>query len=155
MNEVLSKLTDAGILSFLSARLAEDYAAKWDKTLVHSILDCHLLTESELADGIGKVFELKRIHNLNSDMVDGESLKKIKLQTALSLECVPIVQRKQNTLTIAVCDPFRADLAPTLDQLFASDCYQYLVGDRSHIVKTILDAYPITIGIPGISLKEN
>ena len=141
MAEIFDRFVDLGILNSCHLDLVKVYAEKWGKTLFHSILECHILTESALADTLSEVLKLERVMEIDVSKVDVKLLSTFSLEAAMRLECLPFFKEAE-VVPLVVADPTRSDLLSFAEKQLSTPV-RYLVTERGQLSQIILESFPI------------
>ncbi len=142
-DDLLARLIEKRFLSGTSAKLVSKYAEKWRLTILRSILECHVLNESDLADAIADCSGLERIYSINQSMVDFNRITLFDLKDSLTWEVLPVLllDREQ---AWAVADPFMAGIRVKL-KIVGDD--QLCIAEPSAIQKMLVACYPYIDGL--------
>ena len=154
--EILGAFVEQGFLTKTSATLLENYAKKWQVCQVTSILDCHIMSEGELADTLSEVLLLERVYALKAERIKSEGSFCFSLEEALEFEAVLLEaasEHNASSMVIGAVNP----LSPPLKAFLAEKCpqdYVFVVCERSQLIASILEAYPVQSSIKGLMPRE-
>lgn len=128
--------------------MLKKFVDQWKCSPLQAIVDTRILTETDLANGLAKIFQVDRLYSLRSHRIDDQSMKLLSYKEA-----------KENVAVLLVDDSGRYDLVigdPSdqgyLDSLKKKSgvAFTLAVGERSEIVRAIDEKYSLAAQLPTI-----
>jgi len=145
---------DKRITPVIAAMLRE-FKKRWGLSEYYAVLQCSVLSESELADAIASGMGIDRVFHPATLPIENEALDLIPFRKARALECLPvhIVEEGIKALEIVVSDPSNGETIASI----AAECGMQLrlaVAERSDIVSAIDELYPLADQVPALFLDD-
>lgn len=143
------KLTDHAIQSL------ENYMREWNEDGYHSVLDCNLITETEIADILSKELRIDRVYHLSAQMIEGPALQALPFSKAVEFCSIPIRFLGQNSekIEIAIADPTNGQVVSDIELLTGKKAV-LVVTELKSIKNVIHEVYPIEQQIPSLMAQN-
>lgn len=153
MNSLLDRFVEASLISSTDRLLIESYALRWNKSVIHSILDCHMMSEEEVADAVARVEAIERITAPKTRLKSHKGVFVFSFDEAIGMEAIAVKDADSESCFVLAVDPRASGVDRILTERVSCDI-SFLTCERSLIINAILDFYPISQSIPSMSRND-
>ena len=152
MDTLLEILRKKNMLTDSSVRTTLKFMERWSVASFYAVLECHLVTESELADVLSQELKMDRIYNLSPDMIDKSCLGILDYTSAKEMDVMPMRQMGDGTksLEVVVANPLDKKMIESLQGVVGLKI-KPVVSELRRIREMIYQLYPLESQIPAIA----
>lgn len=149
MINIINVISSQGLLSDSILTLIERYMASWNISFYDALLDCHILSEKQLAGKIAGHMNTSYILSVTeAEVKKADGFSYLSYEKAKELRAIFVTPLGESESYLLVADPTAAGLKEFFDSLPFS-C-RLAIGEKSLINTWIDDFYPIEQQLPGL-----
>jgi len=133
------------------AEMARNYAKKWRMSGFHAVLATHIMSESGLADTLGKLLKVDRVWQVKTLDFDYNALKILSFKQSREWELLIAgpSHSHANKIEVVMADPTRIDYVEYIEKQLQAEL-TLAVSERKDIVSAIDQIYPLEDQLPGL-----
>jgi hypothetical protein len=151
VNDILFYLQKEKVLTESSIASVENYMKKWDEGAFYSVLDCNLITQSEIADILSRELKIDRIYHLTAKMVEPKALVKIPFSKSVKYDAIPIrlINDDEAMLEVVVANPTDEKMLYEIEKITGMKVSPVVTELRS-IRSLVHEIYPLKEQVPSL-----
>ena len=151
MDEILFLLKKEKLLTESSLKIVSGFMEKWSVNSFYAVIECNLITESEMADLISREMKLDRIYRLTNEMIELKRLSMIPFLKAVKYDAIPLRLVGDDTfnLEIVIANPADGQALAELEDITKCRIIP-VVTELKSIRNLVQEVYPIEDQIPSL-----
>ena len=149
MIKILDVIRSQSIISESTLALIERYTASWNVSIYDAFLDCHILSETQLATAIASHMNISHILSVTEGEIQkANAFSYLPYDKARALRAIFVTPLGESEPYLVCADPSIAELKEFFESLPFS-C-RLAISEKTLIAEWIDDFYPIEQQLPSL-----
>ena len=149
MIDILEVVKSQGMVSEITLDLIRRYTEVWNTSAYDALLDCHILSEKELASAIARHLDVSRIVTVSHGEIERQfGFDWLSYQRALEFKAIFVTPIGESITYLVIADPSIRGFVEFWNGL-PFPC-SLAIGEKSLILNWIDSFYPIQRQLPSL-----
>lgn len=149
MIDILDVVRSQDLVSDITLELVGRYTEVWNTSAYDALLDCHILSEKELASAVARHLDVSRIVTVSDAEIERQfGFDCLSYKRALEFKAIFVTPIGESITYLVVADPSIQGFEEFWDAL-PFDC-SLAIGEKSLILNWIDSFYPIQRQLPSL-----